>query len=110
VIRARPSARASTLAVVVVAACVAWVSCSHDTPPALLDAGSPAHAASDGGRSAPHEQHASGPPPREIELLPMLTSGSIDANGIVVDMGESQANAFLVPPMPISTETPNCRR
>lgn len=43
----------------------------------------------------------------ELDLIPLLRDGTIDAAGPVVDLGEPQAAAFLLPPLPRESEIVN---
>ncbi len=45
--------------------------------------------------------------PRELDMLPVLAQGSLDAAGPIVDFGEPQADPFLLPPLPLRSETLN---
>lgn len=44
---------------------------------------------------------------RVVDLLPALREGSLDAAGPIVDLGETEADAFLLPPLPLRSETLN---
>ncbi len=61
---------------------------------------------SDDGGLAPHVTHGESSQ-RTLDLLPVFSQGAIDAAGPIVDLGEPQAQPFLLPPLPIATESLN---
>src|SRR5690349_38855 len=39
----------------------------------------------------------------DVSLLPLLPHGAIDVSGPVVDLGEPQAGAYVLPPLPFAS-------
>jgi hypothetical protein len=77
--------------------------CGRSESPSVSASGAPSGPDPSSATTPSVEHHE----PGVVDLLPLLRNGTIETDGPVVDLGEPQAAGYLVPPLPLGSETIN---